>query len=231
MTADLDSIQVVIPVRNEEATIAAVVEGLRARGLRRIRVVDNGSADRSGSRARQAGAEVLEEPRAGYGRACWRGLADLDPAIAWILFCDGDGSDDLEALPSFLDRRDRFDLLLGDRTATAAGRSVLTPAQRLGNRLATVLIRLGWGHRYADLGPFRLIRRAALESLAMADRGYGWTIEMQVKALQAGLRVVELPVTYRRRQGGRSKISGRIGASLRAGWVILSTLALLRLRR
>ncbi|MCP9927736.1 glycosyltransferase family 2 protein [Cyanobium sp. CH-040] len=227
----LDSIQVVIPVRDEEHTLAHVIDQLQGQGLRRIRVVDNGSSDRSAAIARRLGAEVLSEPRPGYGRACWRGCSNLDPAVRWLLFCDGDGGDPLEQLPRFLEVLGDHDLLLGDRTATAAGRAALTPLQRWGNRLATGLIALGWGFRYRDLGPLRLVRRAAFEAMGMRDRGYGWTLEMQVRAIELGLRIREIPVAHRPRLGGDSKISGRWGASVRAGSVILTTLGRLWLRQ
>jgi glycosyltransferase involved in cell wall biosynthesis len=227
----LDSIQVVIPVRDEEQTLAHVIGQLQGQGVRRIRVVDNGSRDRSAAIARQLGAEVLSEPSPGYGRACWRGCSNLDPAVHWLLFCDGDGGDPLEELPRFLQLMQHHDLLLGDRTATAAGRAALTPLQRWGNRLATTLIALGWGFRYRDLGPLRLVRRSAFEAMAMRDRGYGWTLEMQVRAIELGLRVREIPVSHRPRLAGHSKISGRWGASVRAGSVILTTLGRSWLRR
>ncbi len=227
----LDAIQVVIPVRDEESTLAHVLGQLRAQGLCRIRVVDNGSRDGSAALARELGAEVLSEPRPGYGRACWRGCRNLDPAVRWLLFCDGDGGDPIEELPAFLALLSHHDLLLGDRTATAAGRAALTPLQRWGNRLATGLIALGWGCRYRDLGPLRLLRRSAFEAMALRDRGYGWTLEMQVRALELGLRIREIPIAHRPRLAGTSKISGRWGASIRAGSVILSTLGRLLLRR
>jgi glycosyltransferase involved in cell wall biosynthesis len=227
----LDSIQVVIPVRDEEHTLAHVIGQLQGQGVRRIRVVDNGSRDRSAAIARQLGAEVLSEPRSGYGRACWRGCRALDPAVRWLLFCDGDGSDPLEELPRFLQVVHDHDLLLGDRTATAAGRAALTPLQCWGNRLATTLIALGWRFRYRDLGPLRLLRRSAFEAMAMRDRGYGWTLEMQVRAIELGLRIREVPIPHRPRRAGHSKISGRWGASVQAGSVILTTLGRLRLRR
>ncbi len=226
-----NSILVIIPVRNEEATLAAVIRDLQAQGLRHIRVVDNGSHDRSASIAAEAGAEVLTAPLPGYGSACWQGLQQLPEPIQWVLFCDGDGSDDVSALPQFLAAIDHFDLILGDRTATAAGRAVLTPVQRFGNRLSTTLIRLGWGHRYRDLGPLRLIRRTGLDQIQMRDRGFGWTVEMQVRAIECGLRICELPVAYNRRQGGTSKISGTIRGSVQAGVIILTTLGRLYGRR
>jgi len=220
-----DTVMVIIPVLNEQDTLAAVINQLQAIGLPHIRVVDNGSSDASAAVATAAGAALLREPVAGYGRACWRGLAQLPEAIDWILFCDGDGSDDLASLPGWSSRLADHDLILGNRAATAAGRRALTPVQRFGNRLATSLIQLGWGRRYQDLGPLRLVRRSSLPALEMGDRGFGWTIEMQVRAIEAGLRICELPVPHHPRRGGHSKISGTVGGSVRAGLAILSTLA------
>lgn len=230
-SSNLDSILVIIPVLNEEATIGMVVQSLQSIGLRQIRVVDNGSRDRSAEIAFKAGADVLHEPIPGYGRACWRGLQEIPDPVQWILFCDGDGSDDVRALDNFLALRDRYDLMLGNRTATVAGRTVMTLVQRFGNGLATTLIWMGWGYRYRDLGPLRLIRRSALDQIQMQDRGFGWTVEMQVRAIECRLRICELPVNYYCRQGGRSKISGTIRGSIRAGVVILNTLGRLYGRR
>ena len=229
----------IIPVLNEEATITQVIQSLQSIGLYHIRVVDNGSRDRSSEVSLKAGAEVLHEPILGYGRACWRGLQAMPDFIQWILFCDGDGSDDLSALNHFLSlcdspserQRQGCDLILGNRTATAAGRAAMTPVQRFGNGLATTLIWMGWGYRYRDLGPLRLIRRSALDQIQMQDRGFGWTVEMQVRAIECGLRICELPVHYHCRQGGRSKISGTIRGSIRAGIVILTTLGRLYRQR
>ncbi|MGF1493680.1 MAG: glycosyltransferase [Microcoleaceae cyanobacterium] len=215
---------VIIPVLNEAASIAGVICTLQQTGLSQIRVVDNGSTDDSIAEAEQAGAEVLVEPIAGYGRACWRGLQQIPAQIEWILFCDGDGSDDLSELPQFFAAMARADFILGDRRATAAGRAAMTPAQNFGNWLAPALIRLGWGYRYHDLGPLRLIRRSTMEAMQMRDRSFGWTVEMQARAVEMGLRIEEIPVGYRQRQGGRSKISGTLKGSIKAGTVILSTL-------
>jgi glycosyltransferase involved in cell wall biosynthesis len=198
----LKEILVIIPVCNEEATIAQVIGKLQAIGLTQIRVVDNGSRDRSAEIARSVEAEVVSEPIPGYGRACWRGLQEIPTAIEWILFCDGDGSDAIEELPQFFARCDRYDFILGDRGATRQGRENLTPVQHFGNQLATFLIQLGWGYRYRDLGPLRLIRKSALEAIQMQDRGFGWTVEMQVKAVEQQLQICELPVRYYPRQGG-----------------------------
>ncbi len=223
---------VLIPVLNEAETISNVVRELRSRGLSRIRVVDNGSSDSSVEIAQAAGAEVFQEPIPGYGRACWRGLQDIPPDIDWILFCDGDGSDVLDSLDQFwAAAAGGAEFVLGNRRATADGRSHMTPVQNFGNGLATTLIRLGWGESYGDLGPLRLIRRSALEAMEMGDRGFGWTVEMQIRAAELGLKTVEIPVGYRQRQGGRSKISGTIRGSIQAGTIILSTVGSLYLRR
>ena len=223
----LQSICVIIPVRNEEESIADVVSALRALGLQIIRVVDNGSSDRSASRAKAAGAEVLREPKPGYGQACWTGLQDLPDSTEWILFCDGDGSDDPDDIPAFLEavlqKNPGPDFVVGDRRATESGKAALTPIQNFGNVLASTLIHWGWGMQYQDLGPLRLIRRSALEAMKMQDRGFGWTVEMQIRALELGLNIQELPVNYRPRQGGQSKISGTIMGSFKAGTTILKT--------
>ncbi|MDP1579718.1 MAG: glycosyltransferase family 2 protein [Candidatus Didemnitutus sp.] len=226
------TLQVIIPALNEEATIADVVAGLRELGLERIRVVDNGSTDATVARAREAGAEVVVEARRGYGQACWTGTADLPSDVEWILFCDADGSDDLLDVERLIaEARAGADFVLGDRRARAEARAVMTPVQNFGNALSVALIRLGWGHQYRDLGPLRLVRRTLYDAIGMRDRGFGWTIEMQVRAVEVGARIVELPVGYRRRQGGRSKISGTIKGSVQAGTIILSTIATLAWRR
>jgi glycosyltransferase involved in cell wall biosynthesis len=230
-SASLTNVLVIIPVLNEEATISRVIQALQAHGLTQIRVVDNGSTDRTIEAAEGSGAEVLQEPIPGYGCACWRGLQQLPSHIEWIFFCDGDGSDDLGQLSQFLAQRPDYDLILGDRNATATGRAALTPMQRRGNQLVTWLMALGWGYRFRDLGPMRLIRRSALDQIQMRDRGFGWTVEMQVRAVECSLRICELPVGYRDRQGGESKISGSFSGSIKAGTIILRTLGQLYWQR
>ncbi|MEL6351059.1 MAG: glycosyltransferase family 2 protein [Cyanobacteria bacterium J06627_28] len=224
----MESVVVIIPVLNEEDTIGEVVHQLRAHALTQICVVDNGSSDRTAAIATAAGATVISEPRRGYGQACWTGLqTPMAKRAKWILFCDGDGSDDLSELPALLKRRSDYDFILGNRRGTVLGRSQLTPVQNFGNRLATLLIRWGWGYAYEDLGPLRLMRRQSLDDLQMEDRGFGWTVEMQAKAVQHGLKIYEKPVNYLPRQGGKSKISGTVKGSFQAGKIILSTLAVL----
>jgi glycosyltransferase involved in cell wall biosynthesis len=216
---------VVIPALNEEATVADVVRNLRRQGFERIRVIDNGSGDATAQRARVAGAEVLTEARCGYGQACRRGLENIPHGVAWILFCDADGSDELDDLDLMIAAAEDADLVLGNRFATKAGREALTHVQRVGNQLVSKIIERGWGFRFADFGPLRLIRREALETIDIRDRGFGWNVVMQIRAIEAGLRIRELPVRYRARQGGRSKISGNIVGAACAGFGILQALA------
>ena len=220
-----DSCLVVIPALNEEATIAGVVRKLRQCGFHRIRVIDNGSTDATAHRARTAGAEVLREPRCGYGRACRRGLENIPRGVAWILFCDADGSDNLDDLDLMIAAADDADFVLGNRFATKAGREAMTRVQRFGNQLVSKLIERGWGFRFADFGPMRLIRRRALETIDMRHHGFGWNVVMQIRAIEAGFRIKEVPVRYRVRQGGRSKISGNVLAAVCAGFGILQAVA------
>jgi len=227
----LKNIQAIIPAKDEAEAIAPVIQNLRRTGLTCILVIDNGSSDSTTAIARQAGADVIHEARPGYGQACWQGLQNLDTDTDWILFCDADGSDDLSQLPRFFQLRSQYDFILGDRRATPSGRRALTPVQNFGNWLSTRLIDLGWGHPYNDLGPLRLIRRDALEQIRMRDRGFGWTVEMQARAVELGLRIAEIPVGYRDRQGGQSKISGTLKGSIQAGTIILTTLGQLYWRK
>ncbi len=219
-------VALILPALNEEPSIGAVLDSL-PRGLyAQILVVDNGSTDRTAEVARRRGAQVVAEPRRGYGAACLRGIAALHPATDVVVFMDADASDVPSEARDLLEPilAGQADLVLGSRTLGRAEPGSLTPHQRFGNALATFLIRLLYGRRYTDLGPFRAIRTAALRSLGMRDPGYGWTIEMQIKALRRGLRVAEVPVSYRRRVG-MSKISGSLRASLAAGGKILWTIA------
>lgn len=214
-----------IPALNEEQSLPLVLAALPPVGA--VIVVDNGSADRTGERAREAGAELVVEPRRGYGSACLAGIArarelgfDQNPAAVLVIL-DADFSDHPDELPLLVDPvlAGRADLVLGDRTRKAEPGAIL-PHQRFGNGLATFLIGRVTGHRYRDMGPFRAIRLQALIALDMRDTNYGWNVEMQMKAVRAGLRVLEVPVGYRKRVG-ESKISGTIRGSARAGVKII----------
>ena len=216
----------IIPALNEEASIAHAVEEVSSELFEQVLVVDNESSDATAVRAAQAGAEVVRESRRGYGQACWRGIQSLPKEIDTIVFMDGDLSDDpADAVPLVETLEEgTYDLVIGSRVLGQADAGSLKPWQRFGNRLATGLIRLFWGVRFTDLGPFRAVRVKALERMDMQDRGFGWTVEMQAKAAQMGLRTCEVPVRYRRRRYGRSKISGNLLRSLQAGITILWTL-------
>ena len=220
-----------IPVFNEERSLPLVLGDLPFDEVERVVVCDNGSTDRSIETAATAApdswrtkVEVVREIRRGYGSACQRGLARLretgPPDV--VVFLDGDYSDHPEELPALLEpiAAGRADFVVGSRRLGTAEKGALLPQARFGNALAVVLIRLLTGVRYTDLGPFRAIRWEKLESLGMRDPDFGWTCEMQMKAIAAGLRIAEVPVSYRRRVGV-SKIAGTFTGSVRAGVKIL----------
>ena len=175
---------------------------------------------------------MVSEPERGYGAACLRAMAALPEGIDAVVFMDADASDDPAEAALLLEPiyQGRADLVIGSRTLGRAEPGSLEPHQIFGNRLATLMIRVCFGHRYTDLGPFRAIRTDALRELGMRDRNYGWTIEMQIKALRHKLRVIEVPVSYRRRIGV-SKISGNWRASIAAGAKIIWTVLRLALSR
>lgn len=228
----LANVLVVIPALNEQASLPGVITRLRELGLNRVRVVDNGSRDHTAEVARRCGAEVVSEPRQGYGQACWTGCENLPVEVEWILFCNADGSDDIERVPVLLAATDGgAEFILGARSADDDGKDHLTASQRFGNRLATTLIRLLWRTDYADLGPLRLISRRAFEKLSLQDRGFGWTVEMQVRAAEERIKVREVAVRNFPRSAGVSKISGTVKGSVQAGTIILSTIASLWLKR
>ncbi|MDP8244204.1 MAG: glycosyltransferase family 2 protein [Candidatus Hinthialibacter antarcticus] len=215
--------EVIIPAYNEEHSIAQVIEAIPAGCVERIIVVDNASTDATASLAREAGAHVVYEGQRGYGSACLRGIEEASDADV-ILFLDADFSDDPSKAPELLSPiiNNKADLVIGSRILGDADPGALPPHARFGNILACFLIRRLYGYAFTDLGPFRAIRRDALERIEMKDTNYGWTVEMQVKAAIAGLRCVEIPVPYKIRIG-RSKISGTISGSVKAGVKILWT--------
>ncbi|MGH7319441.1 MAG: glycosyltransferase family 2 protein [Candidatus Rokuibacteriota bacterium] len=209
----------VIPALDEEAAIGTVIQAVPAALVDDLIVVDNGSTDETALVARAAGARVIIEPRRGYGAACWAGVLALSPEVEVAAFLDGDGSQDPAELPRLLTplEADCADLVLGVRGFGGAGSDHPRHAV-LGTRAVATIVRWRFGVRLRDIGPFRAIRRSALLALNLRDRGYGWPVEMVVKAAHRGLRIAEVEVTQRPRLGGRSKVAGTFRGSLRAGW-------------
>ena len=217
---------VIIPARNEQDAILRVLGDIPPGIADDVIVVDNGSSDATARRAAEAGARVVHEPRRGYGQACLSGIAALRPETEIVVFLDGDYSDFPGEMPRLLEplQGGRADLVIGSRVLGRREPGAMLPQARWGNALATALIRRLYGVSYTDLGPFRAIRRQALERLRMADRDFGWTVEMQVKAARLGVSAEEVPVSYRRRLAGTSKVTGTLTGTVRAGWKILSTI-------
>ncbi len=218
-------VSLIIPALNEEKSIGAVLCDIPRRWVDEVIVVDNGSTDRTAAIAREAGVKVVHQPQRGYGAACLMGIASVTPESEIIIFLDADYSDSPEEIKDLIRPLldGSTDLVIGTRTQEPAARVALSLQQRWGNGLATTLVRLLFGHRYTDLGPFRAIRRDALYRLGMSDTNYGWTIEMQIKAIRKGLRIAEVPVRYRVRIG-RSKISGTVKGTVLAGSKIIYTI-------
>ena len=224
-------VDIIIPAYNEEDSIARVIEELPKDLLRDILVCDNNSTDATAARARAAGATVVPAPRPGYGSACLAGHAHIarrppseHPDI--VAYIDGDLSDYPGQLGQVLapHLHGEADLVIGSRALGQRQAGAMLPHQIFGNWLATSLIRLIWGEKFTDLGPFRAITYPALQRINMQDPDFGWTVEMQVKAAKHKLRSVEVPVDYRSRAHGKSKVSGSLKNSYLAGQKILWTI-------
>jgi glycosyltransferase involved in cell wall biosynthesis len=213
----------IIPALDEEQALPLVLQAIPRPPVHRVVVADNGSTDRTAEVARQNGAEVIHEPERGYGAACLKALAHLaaDPPDI-VVFLDGDYSDHPSELSSLIDPivTGDADMVIGSRARGQADRGALSPQQQVGNTIACTALRLLYGVRYTDLGPFRAIRWETLQALGMRDRNYGWTVEMQIKAAQRGVAYREVPVSYRQRIGV-SKVSGTLRGSVGAGAKIL----------
>ena len=226
MSSQSPRIDVVIPAYNEEASLPLVLRSIPRSVVDRVVVVDNASSDGTGEVAAAGGAIVVRENRQGYGSACLSGLDFLrhhrPPTI--VVFLDADYSDYPEELPQLIApiASESADLVIGSRVLGQRERGALLPQARVGNLIACSLIRLLYGFRYTDLGPFRAVRWSALEKLQMSDPDFGWTAEMQVKALRARLKICEVPVSYRKRVGV-SKITGTARGTFLAGYKILWT--------
>lgn len=216
-------IMVVIPAFNEEQSISKVINDIPKNWVNEVVVVSNNSTDQTINVARKAGATVLEENRKGYGWACLKGIDYVKSKNAEIIvFLDGDYSDYPEQLPEIVKPilEQDIDMVIGSRALGNKEKGSMTFPQRFGNWLATRLMRIFYRVRFSDLGPFRAIKTSALEKLEMADKTYGWTIEMQIKAAKYNLSFTEVPVDYKNRIG-TSKVSGTVKGAVSAGIKII----------
>jgi len=221
-----EKVAIVIPALNEEAAIRQLLAELPQDFAQWVIVVDNGSTDATATVARNSGAIVANEPTRGYGRACLKGYktaCNLGAEI--VIFMDGDGSDDPTDLPMMLKpiAEGRADFVIGSRVSTSAERGAIPAQARLGNWLVSRMIRLLYGVRLHDIGSFRVVRSSLLETIDMREMTFGWPVEMLVKAARAGYRILELPIHYRHRSHGRSKVAGTISGSIKAAYYMLST--------
>jgi glycosyltransferase involved in cell wall biosynthesis len=221
-----EKIALVIPALNEEAALPCLLAEIPPNFTQWVIVVDNGSMDATAAVAECWGAIVASEPQRGYGRACWKGFVmacSLGAEI--VVFMDGDGSDDPADLPMMLRpvREGRADLVIGSRVSERAERGAVPPQARLGNWLVSRLIHLLYGVPLHDIGSFRAVRCSQLTALAMGEMTYGWPVEMLVKAARAHYRIVEVPIHYRHRSHGRSKVAGTIAGSLKAAFYMVRT--------
>ncbi len=226
---DMPNITVIIPARNEEGAIGKVIDEIPDY-VSEIIVADNGSTDATAKTARAHGARTVYVEQPGYGRACLAGMS-ADSSSDITVFLDGDASDypeDMDALLAPIVSGE-VDFVVGSRLTGVREKGALTPQQAFGNRLACALMTLFWKSRFTDLGPFRAIRSSSLTALNMQAPTFGWTVEMQVRALKQGLAYTEVPVRYRKRIGV-SKISGTVKGVILAGYYILSTIFIEKLR-
>lgn len=216
----------IIPALDEAESLGELLRQIPWEMFSQIIVVDNGSRDSTADVARAAGAEVVREPRRGYGQACLAGVATLHPSITAVFFMDADLSDDPTDITRLVEcfEQGRLDLVMGSRVLGNPEPGSLTLLQRFGNELTTRLIRWIWGVSFTDLGPLRVVGRDAFERLALRDPNFGWNVEMQARAAQLRLKVAEIPVRYRKRRYGKSKISGTASRSIQAGIKILWTI-------
>jgi len=226
-------VSVIIAALNEEESIANVIKSVPKDLADEIVVVDNGSNDRTAEIAKGAGARVVQEPLAGYGRAFRAGLRAISPGCEIVVFLDGDGSD----CPEMMDRlvtpiiEDRSDFVIGSRTRGNREAGSLIFHQVVAGYMIGFLLRILYGAHSTDMGPFRAIRRETLDRLNLREETYGWPLEMQMRAARARVRTMEVPVDYRRRAGGHSKIAGTIRGTILASTRILITFARIAIQK
>ena len=222
-------IDVVIPAYNEEGTIGRVVGDIDRKLVRHVVVCNNASTDATARVAEEAGAIVVHETRRGYGAACLKAMAYLEALEAKgdiVAFMDGDYSDHPEQLKELIEPiiQRGVGMVIGSRARGEREAGSMTPQQRFGNWLATRMIKVMYGVTYTDLGPFRALTREALQKMNMQDQTYGWTVEMQVKAVKLHIPFEEIPVDYRKRGAGKSKVAGTFKGTIFAGYKIIRTI-------
>jgi len=219
---------VIIPAFNEEESIGLVLKDIPKGLVRQVVVANNNSTDNTAKRANEAGAMVVNQPEQGYGAACLMAVEKsltTSPPPDILVFLDADYSDHPEEMPLLLRPilNGEAELVIGSRALGNRQKGSMMPQQVFGNRLATFLMKIMYRSTFTDLGPFRAITRRAYEEIGMVDRNFGWTVEMQVKALKKKIAHTEIPVTYRRRKGV-SKVSGTVKGSILAGYKIIYTI-------
>ena len=216
---------VVIPTLNEQDSIGSAVRAIPRPPVDKIIIADGPSTDATGTRAAEAGAEVIKVGR-GYGRAC-AAAVEAAPDAEIIVFMDGDGADDPACIPDLIApiRAGTHDFVIGSRVTGKREPGSMAWHQVAAGRFAGALLRVLYGVRYTDMCAFRAIRREQLLRLQMREMTYGWNIEMQMRAARAGLRILEIPVPYRRRSGGTSKVAGSLSGTIRAATRIVATIA------
>ena len=224
---------VIVAALNEEEAIGRVIHSIPRDIADEIVVVNNGSTDRTTQVAHSAGARVILEPQRGYGRAYRAGLRAISPHCQIVVFLDGDGSDCPEMMSRLVQPivDGTHDFVIGSRTRGRRERGSMNFHQVFAGYMVGFFLRILYGVRSTDMGPFRAIRRDALDSLQLREETYGWPLEMQMKAARSRLRILEVPVDYRRRAGGESKIAGTIFGSIKAASRILFTLARIAVHR